>query len=103
MNAYKFPAFSLILLLASMAKTIAQAPDPPIIDRIADDTGISNSDFITNDQTLGIAGRAYESGLIIEVFLDGSLTPIITTLSRSTLMMDGTYFWSPLAATPLHC
>nr|WP_255590384.1 Ig-like domain-containing protein [Marinicella sp. NBU2979] len=61
------------------------APTAASITSVSDDNGVSNNDFITNDNTLLINGTA-ESGATVEVFLDG--------LSIGTTTADGTGAWT---------
>ncbi len=61
------------------------APAAPVISAIADDNGSSNSDGITNDDTLIVSGTA-EAGASVELFLDGA--------SVDTVTADGSGNWS---------
>ncbi len=60
-------------------------PDPPVISGFSEDTGISSSDDITNDQTLIISGTA-EADSTVEVFLNEN--------SVGTTATNGSGSWS---------
>ncbi len=62
------------------------APAAPVIAAIAEDTGASNSDEITNDPTLILSGTA-EANAIVQVFLSG-------VGSIGTTTADGTGAWA---------
>nr|WP_111656736.1 Ig-like domain-containing protein [Isoalcanivorax indicus] len=66
--------------------TLDNTPPPvPVVSGISDDTGVSDSDGITQDNTLLFQGTG-EAGSLITVYLDG--TPLGTTL------VDGTGVWT---------
>ncbi|MCH8544644.1 MAG: Ig-like domain-containing protein [Alcanivorax sp.] len=60
-------------------------PAVPAITGISEDTGISNSDGITSDNTLVFQGTG-EAGSLITVYLDGA--------SLGTVVVDGSGNWS---------
>ncbi|MCH8544640.1 MAG: Ig-like domain-containing protein [Alcanivorax sp.] len=60
-------------------------PTAPAITGISEDTGISNSDGITSDNTLVFQGTG-EAGSLITVYLDGA--------SIGTVVVDGSGNWS---------
>ncbi len=62
------------------------APAAPVIAAIAEDTGASNSDEITNDPTLILSGTA-EANAIVQVFLSG-------VGSIGTTTADGSGAWA---------
>lgn len=63
------------------------------IDSISDDTGLSNSDFVTNDTSLtlrGTLGAALLDGEYVQISLDGGTTwQTVTTLGTSWYFNDG--------------
>jgi hypothetical protein len=61
------------------------APAAAMVTGISDDSGVSGSDYVSNDTNLVIDGTA-EANAVVEVFLDG--------LSRGTATADGSGGWS---------
>ncbi|MFC3195977.1 Ig-like domain-containing protein, partial [Marinicella sediminis] len=61
------------------------APAAGAITAISDDNGVSNTDFITNDNTLLINGTG-EAGAMVEVFIDG--------VSVGMALVDGSGNWT---------
>ena len=74
------------------------APATAVITSVSDDTGASNSDYLTNDNTLIINGTA-EAGALVEVFIDGNSIGTATADAignwsfdhTGTVLADGTY------------
>lgn len=63
------------------------------IDRIADDTGLSNSDFVTSDTSLtihGSLGASLLDGEYVQISMDGGLTwKTVTTVGTTWYFTDG--------------
>ncbi|KYG71348.1 putative secreted protein (Por secretion system target) [Roseivirga ehrenbergii] len=59
----------------------------PSVGAVGNDNGPSNSDFITNDQTLIIGGNASFNSRV-EVFIDGMSTGIAATNAQGTWLFD---------------
>ncbi|VEB97428.1 type I secretion C-terminal target domain (VC_A0849 subclass) [Cedecea lapagei] len=63
------------------------------IDRIADDTGLSNSDFVTSDTSLtihGSLGASLLAGEYVQISLDGGTTwQMVTTIGTTWYFNDG--------------
>ncbi|KOF01761.1 hypothetical protein OB69_15550 [Roseivirga seohaensis subsp. aquiponti] len=59
----------------------------PSVGAVGTDRGPSNSDFITNDQTLIIGGNATANSRV-EVFIDGTSIGITTTNAQGTWLFD---------------
>ncbi len=82
------------------------SPGRPSITRVDDDSGLSNSDSITNDSTLTLTGMA-TAGTTVSV-TESTLGLIGTTLANasgvwlldatSTVLADGNYLFSAVAA-----
>ncbi|MBB6155241.1 5-methylcytosine-specific restriction endonuclease McrA [Pseudomonas sp. JAI115] len=88
-----------VVVIDTVAPTVAQSLS---IAGISDDTGSSNSDFITSDHTLvirGNLGAPLGAGERVEISLDGGVTWSTVTVSGTTwsfdntanLLADGTY------------
>ncbi|KYG85234.1 hypothetical protein AWW67_16110 [Roseivirga seohaensis] len=67
----------------------ATAPSAPTVGAVGDDNGPSNSDFITNDQSLIIGGLA-EANSSVEVFIDNTSVGTTTTNGQGTYLLDYT-------------
>ncbi|WP_421976653.1 MBG domain-containing protein [Roseivirga seohaensis] len=67
----------------------ATAPTAPTVGAVGDDNGPSNSDFITNDQSLIIGGLA-EANSSVEVFIDNTSVGTTTTNGQGTYLLDYT-------------
>ncbi len=67
----------------------ATAPNAPTVGAVGDDNGPSNSDFITNDQSLIIGGLA-EANSSVEVFIDDTSVGTTTTNGQGTYLLDYT-------------
>ncbi len=65
------------------------APDQPIITTITDDTGLSNTDAITTDNTIVFSGTA-EANSSVELFLDGTSIGTIGTSTTGVWSYDYT-------------
>ncbi|NVK83738.1 MAG: hypothetical protein HWE21_05420, partial [Cytophagia bacterium] len=65
------------------------APNVPTVGAVGDDNGSSNSDFITNDQSLVIGGLA-EANSSVEVFIDNTSVGTTTTNGQGTYLLDYT-------------
>lgn len=59
----------------------------PSVGAVGNDNGPSNSDFITNDQTLIIGGNATANSRV-EVFIDGTSIGIATTNAQGTWLFN---------------
>ena len=59
----------------------------PSVGAVGNDNGPSNSDFITNDQTLIIGGNATANSRV-EVYIDGTSTGIATTNAQGTWLFN---------------
>src|SRR5207248_2646753 len=67
------------------AHTDTSAPAAPVIAGVSDDTGRSNADGVTNDQTLTVSGTA-EANALVSVYDGAALL--------GTALADGTGAWS---------
>lgn len=65
----------------------ATAPNAPTIGAVGDDNGPSNSDFITNDQSVVMGGNA-EANSSVEVFIDDSSIGTTTTNGQTTWLLN---------------
>ncbi|SDF51209.1 Ig-like domain-containing protein [Cellulophaga baltica] len=65
------------------------APNVPVVTSISDDTGTSNTDGITTDQTLIIRGTA-DANSLVDVFLDGTVIGTTNTNALGVWTLDYT-------------
>ncbi|MBW4654771.1 MAG: VCBS repeat-containing protein [Kaiparowitsia implicata GSE-PSE-MK54-09C] len=91
------------LASAPLAITIDTTTPMPIITALVEDTGASDSDFITSDSTPTLSGTA-EAGSTVTIFLDGSSVGTTTANSsgnwsyaQTTALTDGTYAFTAQA------
>ncbi|MGW8123054.1 MBG domain-containing protein, partial [Roseivirga echinicomitans] len=71
----------------SLQIDLAGPASAPSVGAVGNDRGLSNSDFITNDQTLIIGGNATANSRV-EVFIDGTSIGIATTNNATTWLFN---------------